>query len=37
VALAGQERIVFDADVTAVEEEDRRFRRKAAGGDVSGS
>ena len=30
VALAGEERIVFDADVAAVEEEDRRFRRKAA-------
>jgi FdhD protein len=37
VALAGSERIVFDADVTAVEDEDRRFSRKAAGGDVSGS
>jgi FdhD protein len=30
VALAGEERIVFDADVSAVDEEDRRFRRKAA-------
>jgi FdhD protein len=30
VALAGEERIVFDADVSAVEDEDRRFRRKAA-------
>jgi FdhD protein len=30
VALAGEDRIVFDADVAAVEEEDRRFRRKAA-------
>jgi FdhD protein len=30
VALAGEERIVFDADVAAVEDEDRRFRRKAA-------
>jgi FdhD protein len=30
VALAGEERIVFDADVSGVEEEDRRFRRKAA-------
>jgi FdhD protein len=30
VALAGEERIVFDADVSAVDDEDRRFRRKAA-------
>jgi FdhD protein len=30
VALAGEHRIVFDADVGAVEDEDRRFRRKAA-------
>ena len=30
VALAGEHRIVFDADVAAVEDEDRRFRRKAA-------
>ena len=30
VALAGEDRIVFDADAAAVEEEDRRFRRKAA-------
>lgn len=30
VALAGEERIEFDADVSAIEEEDRRFRRKAA-------
>ncbi|MFW6077210.1 MAG: formate dehydrogenase accessory sulfurtransferase FdhD [Hyphomicrobiales bacterium] len=30
VALAGEERIEFDADVAAVEDEDRRFRRKAA-------
>jgi FdhD protein len=37
VALAGVERIVFDADVSGVEDEDRRFRRKAAGGDVSAS
>jgi len=37
VALAGEERIVFDADASSVEDEDRRFRRKAAGGDVSGS
>jgi FdhD protein len=37
VALAGVERIVFDADVSGVEEEDRRFRRKAAGGESSGS
>ena len=33
VALSGLERIVFDADTTAVEEEDRRHRRKGAGGD----
>lgn len=30
VALAGEHRIVFDADVSAVDEEDRRHRRKAA-------
>jgi len=33
VALAGLERIVFDADTTGIEEEDRRHRRKGAGGD----
>jgi len=30
VALAGEHRIIFDADVSAVDDEDRRFRRKAA-------
>jgi len=33
VALAGAERIVFDADLAAVEEEDRKYRRKGAEGD----
>jgi FdhD protein len=33
VALSGLERIVFDADTRAVEEEDRRHRRKGALGD----
>ncbi len=33
VALAGAERIVFDADLAAVEEEDRKHRRKGAEGD----
>ena len=33
VALSGAERIVFDADLAAVEAEDRRHRRKGADGD----
>ena len=33
VALSGLERIVFDADAGTIEEEDRRHRRKGAGGD----
>jgi FdhD protein len=31
IALSGEERIVFDADPGAIEEEDRRHQRKAAG------
>ncbi len=33
LALSGAERIVFDADLSQVEEEDRKHRRKGAGGD----
>lgn len=33
IALAGEERIVFDADPLAIEEEERRYLRKAAGSD----
>ncbi|MEZ5844474.1 MAG: formate dehydrogenase accessory sulfurtransferase FdhD [Hyphomicrobiaceae bacterium] len=33
VALSGAERIVFDADLAAIEEEDRKHRRKGAEGD----
>jgi FdhD protein len=33
IALSGEERIVFDADPRAVEEEDRKHRRKGAEGD----
>jgi len=33
VALSGLERIVFDADASGIEDEDRRHNRKGAGGD----
>jgi FdhD protein len=33
LALSGAERIVFDADLSQVEEEDRKHRRKGADGD----
>jgi FdhD protein len=33
IALAGEERIVFDADPSRVEEEERKHLRKGAGGD----
>ena len=33
LALSGAERIVFDADLSQVEEEDRKHRRKGAGSD----
>jgi FdhD protein len=33
LALSGAERIVFDADLDAVAEEDRKHRRKAAAPD----
>jgi FdhD protein len=33
LALSGAERIVFDADLSQVEDEDRKHRRKGAGGD----
>ena len=33
VALSGEERIVFDQDLSYVEEESARQRRKGAGGD----
>jgi FdhD protein len=34
VALAGPERIIFDADVSRIEDEDRRHARKASAGDA---
>jgi len=33
IALSGEERIVFDADPRAVEEEDRKHQRKSAAED----
>jgi FdhD protein len=35
VCLAGEERLVFDADLGAVEDEDRKHRRKGADADAS--
>jgi FdhD protein len=34
LALAGAERIIFDADLSAVAEEERKHRRKAADADA---
>jgi FdhD protein len=35
VCLAGEERLVFDADLSAVDDEDRKHRRKGADADAS--